>query len=142
MFGKSRERVHKVNVYSSLQPSSCMFIAIPLRSMQEFIILVLCFIKWTPGTMEVHSTQKRELLCTFLYSLNGRIDHNLFRVRPDFKGRISKTKTKREWKGQTLADGQGNDCLNAIKSKFVIFKPFESKNVEAPRKREESCESF
>ena len=64
--------------------------------------------------MEVHSTQKRELLCTFLYSLNGRIDHNLFRVRPDFKGRISKTKTKREWKGQTLADGQGNDCLNAF----------------------------
>ena len=92
--------------------------------------------------MEVHSTQKRELLCTFLYSLNGRIDHNLFRVRPDFKGRISKTKTKREWKGQTLADGQGKDCLNAIKSNFVTFKPFESKNVEAPRKREESCESF
>ena len=90
----------------------------------------------------MHSTQKRELLCTFLYSLNGRIDHNLFRVRPDFKGRISKTKTKREWKGQTLADGQKNDCLNAVKCNFVTFKPFESKKVEAPRKREESCESF
>ena len=93
--------------------------------------------------MEVHSTQKRELLCTFLYSLNGRIDHNLFRVRPDFKGRISKTKTKREWKGQTLADGQGNDCLNAKKKAILcFFKLFESKNVEAPRKREEFCKTF